>query len=264
MTGAGKWDILNITKPKGGGCPIEKLYTAAKALWNEAFAGEDPAFTEALFALGFPTHFRAICEDGAPVCMLFALPYPLMTEQGPVEARYLYAVATAKAHRGKGYAKHLLREVMAEGVPVFLRPMSPSLFDFYKRAGLSPLSPHSELCGVAGGDPTGISALSPEEYLALRDTYLKPPYCRMTPAFLALAYLGGGAIARKGQFAALYERRGDKILFKEWWGDPAFAPDATAYLGAREFCLRRADPAGTPFGMGHGLAPETVFLTALD
>ena len=42
------------------------------------------------------------------------------------------AVMVSKEHRGKGYAKKLLRRVAGRGIPVFLRPMSPSLFDFYK------------------------------------------------------------------------------------------------------------------------------------
>ena len=57
------------------------------------------------------------------------------------------AVATDKDYRGQGYAKRLLAEAAACDKPVFLRPMSPSLFAFYESAGFLPFSPHTELCG---------------------------------------------------------------------------------------------------------------------
>ncbi len=243
---------------------MKDLFTAALALWNEAFPGEDPAFTDALFSLGYPDCFHYLLCEGELACMLFALPYPIVTEQGPRDARYLYAVATAKAHRGKGFAKKLLQQFVSKGQPVFLRPMSPSLFDFYQKAGLSPLSPYLELSGIAGSDTQGITDLSPREYLAARERFLTPPYCRMTPEFLSIAYLGGGAIGADGHFAALYERRGERILFKEWWGDPELAPGATAYLGASAYTLRKTAPDGTPFGMGCGVAKNIAFLAALD
>ena len=109
---------------------MKDLYAAARHLYEQAFPGEDVAFTDALFSLGFPDHLVAMSENGELCSMLFALPYPIITEKGPVTAHYLYAVATAKEHRGRGFAKKLLRRVASRGTPVFLRPMSPSLFDF--------------------------------------------------------------------------------------------------------------------------------------
>ncbi len=243
---------------------MHPLYTAALQLWHEAFPGEDKAFTSALFDLGFPDHFRYIEAEGELVCMLFALPYPIVTQAGTVDARYLYAVATAKAHRGKGYAKQLIAKLMAEPYPVFLRPMSPSLFDFYRAAGLSPLSPHGDYCGFAQKGEVTLRHLTPEEYLVVREQYLTPPFARMTPAFLSLAYLDGGAVTDGASFAGLFEHRGELVLFKEWWGDTALAPAAAAALGAKRFCVRFPLEGGAPFGMGHGLDPQTVFLAALD
>ncbi len=243
---------------------MNNLYTAALQLWHEAFPGEDASFTKALFDLGFPKHFRYIEAQGELVCMLFALPYPIVTQTGVVDARYLYAVATAKAHRGKGYAKALIATLMQEGIPVFLRPMSPSLFEFYRAAGLSPLSPHADYCGFAKEDALTLCHLTPKEYLAVRERYLTPPYCRMTPEFLSLAYLNGGAVTDGERFAGLFEHRGELVLFKEWWGDTALAPAVAAALGAKRFCVRFPLKEGAPFGMGHGLDAKTVFLAALD
>jgi hypothetical protein len=114
-------------------------------------------------------------------------------------------------------------------------------------------------------DPqTGEYSLSPEEYLSVRERYLTPPFACMTPAFLSLAYLDGGAVTDDAGFAGLYEHREDLVLFKEWWGDLSLAPAVAAALGAKRFCVRFVEKDGAPFGMGHGLDPNTVFLAALD
>lgn len=244
---------------------MKDLYKLSRALYDEAFPGEDERFTGALFALGFPTHLVAMGEGKDLASMLFALPYDIVTEDGVQKAHYLYAVATAKAHRGKGYAKKLLRRVAERGTPVFLRPMSPSLFDFYKSAGFTPFSPYREWEGAAeDGDLAGFAALSKEEYLAARDGFLQPPYCRMTADFLSLSFSLGGAVGLDGRFAALFERSGDTVLFKEWWGDATLAPQAAKFLGATDFVARTPDKNGTPFGVGIGIPAGTVFLAALD
>ena len=244
---------------------MKDLYKLSRALYDEAFPGEDERFTGALFALGFPTHLVAMGEGKDLASMLFALPYDIVTEDGVQKAHYLYAVATAKAHRGKGYAKKLLRRVAERGTPVFLRPMSPSLFDFYKSAGFTPFSLYREWEGAAeDGDLAGFAALSKEEYLAARDGFLQPPYCRMTADFLSLSFSLGGAVGLDGRFAALFERSGDTVLFKEWWGDATLAPQAAKFLGATDFVARTPDKNGTPFGVGIGIPAGTVFLAALD
>ena len=250
---------------KGGKDAVKDLYALSRALYDEAFPGEDARFTEALFALGFPKHLVAMGEGAELASMLFALPYDIVTADGVQKAHYLYAVATSKAHRGKGLAKKLLRRVAERGTPVFLRPMSPSLFDFYKDAGFTPFSPYREWQGEAEeGDTAGFAALSKEEYLTARDGFLRPPYCRMTADFLSLSFSLGGAVGLDGRFAALFEREGDTVLFKEWWGDTAMVPLAASFLGAKHFVARTPDENGTPFGVGVNIPAGTVFLAALD
>ena len=244
---------------------MKDLYKLSRDLYDEAFPGEDERFTEALFALGYPEHLIAMGEGGDLASMLFALPYQIVTKDGVVDADYLYAVATAKAHRSKGYAKKLLKRAASRGKPVFLRPMSPSLFDFYKSAGFTPFSPYREWQGKAEeGDTEGFKALSKTEYLTARDGFLQPPYCRMTKDFLSLSYSLGGAVGLDGRFAALYEKENGTVLFKEWWGDVDLAPRAAAFLGATDFTARTPDKNGTPFGVGVGVPEGTVFLAALD
>ena len=129
---------------------MEKLQRACRALYEQAF-GVSGAFDDALFAHAMPDCLRVIAEGDTPKSMLFSIPYAIETENGTVDARYLYAVATDPACRGQGLATKLLRTVIAEGLPVFLRPSAPSLFDFYRAVGLVPVSPVKTERGMAGG-----------------------------------------------------------------------------------------------------------------
>ena len=233
-------------------------------LYLGAFPGESEAFTAALFDRYFPDCIRTICEDGKPVSMLFSIPYPMICEDGTQkEAHYLYGVATHPDHRGKGLAKQLLAAEAAR-YPVFLRPMTPSLFDFYKKAGFSPISPIEEWEEDAAPGDEHCRHLSAKEYLISRE-YLAPlPTCAPTETFLSL-YENGGGFAECGEdAAALYEKQGDLILFKEFWGSTHLAPRLAGFLGGKRFRLRRYRPAGDPFGVGVGLPAETAFLAALD
>ena len=241
----------------------DTLYSECRALYDLAFPGEPEAFTKALFDRYFPDHARVICENGHPVSMLFSIPSPIQLENGTLDARYLYAVATHPDHRDKGLAKQMLA-AEAAAHPVFLRPMSPSLFDFYAKAGYTPLSPVSCLSGEATTPAGRERILTAAAYLTLRDEFAFAPCVRPTAEFLSLYELGGGFVAYGLDAVALYEKHGDKIWFKEYWGDTLFAPRLAAFLGGTQFELRFADPDGTPFGMGAGLPADTAFLAAMD
>ncbi len=248
---------------------MERLYENCRALFDTAFEGEDKAWCDALFAYALPHALRVIREGDRPKAMLLALPYNIVLPDGRVQAaKYLYAVATDPACRGQGLAKKLLRKVAAEGAPVFLRPMSASLFDFYKKAWLSPVSPYLETSGESAPTDEAYKSLTVAEYLALRGDFLKPPYAVPTAEFLSLGFSFGGAVALDGKFAAYYERREDEIFFKEWLGDTVFAPRVAAYLGAARYKLRTPcgenEAGATPFGMATGCPKELCFLIALD
>lgn len=249
---------------------MERLYENCRALFDVAFPGEDKAWCDALFAYALPHALRVIREGDRPKAMLLALPYDIVLPSGRVQAaKYVYAVATDPACRGQGLAKKLLSKVAAEGAPLFLRPMSASLFDFYKKAGLSPVSPYLEASGESTPTDERFQHLTVAEYLALRGGFLKPPYAVPTAEFLSLGFSFGGAVALDGKFAAYYERREDTVFFKEWLGDTAFAPRAAAYLGAVRYKLRTPcgeNEAGatTPFGMAAGCPSDLCFLIALD
>ncbi|MBR6728161.1 MAG: GNAT family N-acetyltransferase [Clostridia bacterium] len=239
------------------------LYKECRALYDLAFPGEPAEFTAALFDRYFPDHIRVIRENGQVASMLFSIPSPIQMENGTLDARYLYAVATHPDHRGKGLAKQLLA-AEAAAHPVFLRPMSPSLFDFYAKADFLPISPVSVLEGEATAPAGRERKLTAAAYLALRDEFAFAPCVRPTAEFLSLYELGGGFAAYGLDAVALYEKHGDKIWFKEYWGDTLFAPRLAAFLGGTHFELRFADPDGKPFGMAVGVPADTAFLAAMD
>ena len=239
------------------------LYDACRALYEAAFPNKPRHFADTLFDSCYPHCLRTLCEDGQPVAMLFSIPYPIVTPSGDErEAHYLYAIATHPAHRGTGLAKRLVQAEAAR-YPIFLRPMTPSLYDFYAKAGLTPLSPVRVLRGAALNDGGHCRLLTPPEYLARRDAVAAPLHCRPTPTFLSLYEKDGGFAETEGALV-LYEKRGEEILFKEYRGDPVFAPRLAAFLGGAHYELRQYDKGGTPFGMGAGVAFETEFLAALD
>lgn len=242
---------------------MDALLNACMRLYDMAFPGEPEAFTRAMFDRYAPEHLRTVCEDGEPISMLFSIPYPIVTEGGTLDARYLYAVATHPDHRGKGLAKRLLLQEAAEH-PVFLRPMSESLFDYYGKVGFSPFSPIEITTGDAAAPSGAERLISSAEFLTLRDALAPLPHCRPTKDFLSLYENGGGTVAHGSDAVALFERTQDGILFKEYWGDPVFAPRLASFLGKEHFELRRTAKGGACFGVGIGVPLDTAFLAALD
>ena len=244
---------------------MEQLMLACRALFEGAFGSEPRAWNDALFRFAYPDCLRVVREGDKPLSMLFSIPYPIKTENGVVSARYLYAVATDPAYRGRGLASRLIREEIEKGIPVFLRPSSRSLFSFYERAGLAPLSPVLTVEGEALAGAYGeIAHLDVAAYLAARASFLKAPYAVPSQEFLSLGFLLGGAVCKKGEFVAFYERHGDLVYFKEWLGDTHFAPRVAAFLGGTRYRLRTPDKAGEPFGVGADLPHELAFSIALD
>jgi|GEM_PF-2112867 len=242
---------------------MEDFKNACVDLYNTAFPGEPEAFTQALFARYYPEHIRTVCENGRPISMLFSIPYPLITANGEQEAHYLYGVATHPDHRGKGLAKQLLAAEAAR-YPVFLRPMSETLFDFYAKAGFSPISPIEHFGGPAQPADGHCRLLCAKEYLSMRKALAPIPICVPTEIFLSLYQNGGGFACCGKDAAVLYEKHGEAILFKEFWGCASLAPHLATFLGGSRFELRRYRPGGDPFGVGIGIPADAAFLAALD
>ncbi len=102
-------------------------------LYREAFGEDDAEFENALFDTCFK-YCKFIKEDDKIISMLFLLPTVLETENGHIESYYIYAAATLKEYRGKGYMARLIDSVKNEN-PLFLRPANDGLIKFYEKFG---------------------------------------------------------------------------------------------------------------------------------
>lgn len=143
---------------------------ALEALWEEAFAESGAWFFEEIAAQGWCVEQDGLCA------MAFALPQTLYTDKGEFPAAYLYGVATAQTHRGKGLATALLRRVEDDlrknGVTgAVLVPAEQSLFRLYDRMGYRVWSYRPNVQDLSGGAPC-----SAEDYLELRKRLLQKPF----------------------------------------------------------------------------------------
>lgn len=105
-------------------------------LWMEAF-GDEREYVEFYFNNRFREgELLVYVEEGRPVSMLSLLPVILHIGEDKIPARYVYAVATAKAYRGRGYAGTLIQEAgtyLKE--PLLLQPADESLVEYYRKMG---------------------------------------------------------------------------------------------------------------------------------
>ena len=138
------------------------------ALWQQVFG--DSRETVEQFFEAFPRcRSYVLREQGQVLSMVHALPQTLSPD---VPAAYVYAVATAPEHRGRGLCRRLMEaaceDLRKEGFRLtVLTPASPSLFDFYGAMGYEPIFTRAHST-FSGGTP-----VSPETYLLLRERILR-------------------------------------------------------------------------------------------
>lgn len=105
-----------------------------EALYIEAF-GDDGEFTRRLFDEFFDCCYY-IKEEETVAAMLFLLPCELVNGDTRHAARYLFAAATARSHRSRGYMTRLIKKVLSENDDfIFLKPADDGLISFYSERG---------------------------------------------------------------------------------------------------------------------------------
>lgn len=153
--------------------PNQSQTDELRALWQEAF-GDDDAFWEHFFTYGFaPDRCRCVTVDGKVAAALYWFDCSF---QGKPLA-YLYGVATAKAHRGKG-----LCNALAENTHNHLKylgyageilvPAGESLFQMYEKMGYTTCAWVTEFTCEAGMESADIRRVDKEEYRLLRRQFL--------------------------------------------------------------------------------------------
>lgn len=125
-------------------------------IWIEAF-GDEKEYVDFYFTNRFcETDMLVYLLDGEPVSMISMLPAYLRvsTDSENVKVtgmrrsiRYIYAVATLIAYRGRGYARKLIEEAYRIlQVPLVLEPATEQLFQYYQHMGFRSAFSVSEYC----------------------------------------------------------------------------------------------------------------------
>ena len=186
------------------------------ALWQQAF-GDSRESVQRFFE-SFPNCRSFVAEEaGRIVSMVHALP-PILSPNTP--AAYLYAVATAKTHRGKGLCRRLMdfaeRELKEEFVLCVLTPGEPSLFRFYETLGYE-TSFYRSRNPFPGGEE-----ISLEEYAALREGLLTQSHIVYDEATLRYAQSIYGLVFYKTVtgIAAAGEHYTAEVLPEDLGGEP--------------------------------------------
>lgn len=107
----------------------------SRKIYEEAF-GKSPEFDDALFESLDAYLYCALSGD--EVCaILFALPCILSRQDKKTDALYLYACATDKKFRNRGFMSGLLETLQRKNpeTPLFLVPSSAELIPFYTKNG---------------------------------------------------------------------------------------------------------------------------------
>lgn len=222
-------------------CPTE--IRGLRRLWREAF-GDTDEFLDLFFAHGFdPMRCRCIMAGGQPAAALYWLD---CTCRGRTLA-YIYAVATAKVHRGKGLCRALMadthRLLAEQGCSgAVLVPGEPSLAAFYGAMGYTPCGGISELACIAAEEAASLRPLSREEFAALRRQFL--PDGGVIQEGAALEFLAAQADFYAGDDFLLAFSHGAGV---ELLGNTAAAPGILRALGAETGCFRV--PGSDPFAM---------------
>ena len=90
-----------------------------RMIYREAFQDENTDFEDMLFQ-NCSEYIIDINDKGETASMLFALPCNFFSSSGEIKAIYIYAAATKKAYRSKGYMARLLNKVKEENALIFL------------------------------------------------------------------------------------------------------------------------------------------------
>lgn len=216
---------MHIDYPSWGAVP------ALRALWKEAFSDTD-VFLDAFFESAFsPRRCRCITEGEGVLAALYWFEGTCADQR----FAYLYAVATARAHRGRGLFSALLADtksvLAAQGYDgILLVPESESLGRMYEKFGFFPCTRVNTGKVCAADWETPFREIGPAEFAARRRALLPP--CSVIQEGETLRFLGSQYRFWTGEnwLAAgqIYE---GKLVCQEFLGDRSVLPGLLRALG---------------------------------
>lgn len=247
--------------------PSAELIPGLRALWKEAFGDED-VFLDAFFTHGFsPRRCRCIAEGDRVLAALYWFEVTCAQQR----FAYLYAIATAKSHRGRGLFSALLadtKQLLAdEGFHgILLVPETEALGRMYEKFGFSACTAMDKFPVAAGNAAVEMREIGPAEFARLRCDLLPPGGVVQegeTLAFLASQchfWAGEGWLA-VGQ---VYD---GKLACAEFLGDRAAMPGLLRALDVPEGQFRvpgREQPFAWLLPLHDGCVRPAYFGLALD
>ena len=238
-----------------------------RQLWQEAF-GDSQETLDAFFATGFSSercHF--LVENEIPVSALYWFDCAL----GGKKLAYIYAVATKKSHRGKGFAARLMEETHSllreKGYAgAILVPGEESLFAYYEKLGYRAATKVEGFTATVAESPVSVREISPAEYACLRKNYL--PNGGVLQEGETLSYLATYARFYKGEdFLLSASHQGESLLVHEFLGNTDICGNILCALGFSRGVFRTPGN-GRDFAMLFSLIEDcpvpTYFGLALD
>lgn len=228
--------------------PLRTQVPQLRTLWREAF-GDSEAFIDAFCETALSAdRCRCVMVDGQVAAAVYW--FDCSCEGKPVA--YLYALATAKAYRGKGFAHALMAHVHDhlaklgyEGV--LLVPGEEKLTRLYEGMGYRQQTSIREFCCTGAAEEVPFFRIDKTEYARRRRTML--PVGGVVQEEENLDFLAPQARFYTGTGFLLAARmEGGKLFGVEYLGDPALCPGLLQGLGCSEGTFRSAGE-GEPFAM---------------
>lgn len=209
--------------------PDENEISKLKALWSEVFSSVG---MDAFFNNLYENELCNAVFSGKELCAMgYLVPMgKLLCDGEALDCAMIYSVATAPLHRGKGYAKAVVDELVINardlGYPVVvLLPSDDALFDFYrKNNGFEDWFYTNEQIYTKAGLPElhgkkiFLENISTEDYLRMREsllsehTYIKQDVRILEYQRLICDEMGGG-LYRIGDSCAVLEVQDDLSVF---------------------------------------------------
>ena len=222
--------------------PISEQIPQLRQLWQEAF-GDSDSFLDKFFSIAFAPE-RSLCAtvDGEVAAMAYWF------DCG--EYAYIYAVATAKKHRGKGICHGLMgkiHEILTQRgySGCILVPGEERLRSFYRGMDYENFGGVNEF-DCEAGTPLPLRKIDAVEFVALRRQYL--PKGGVIQEAENLAFLSCWVEFYRGDdFLLTAALDGDTLHGMELLGNADAAPGIVAALGAKRGACRK--PGDPPFAM---------------
>lgn len=247
--------------------PTPELLPALRTLWREAF-GDTEEFLDTFKATALSAdRCRCAVVDGRLAAALYW--FDCSCYGRPVA--YVYAVATAKAFRGRGICRELMsathRQLAQQGYEgAILVPGDDGLARMYEKMGYRGCGGiRSFVCGAAPED-VQLYRVDKEEYARLRRQLLPEGGVVQERENLDLLATMADFYAGPG-FLLAAVKNGDRLEGIELLGNEAAAPGILETLGCAEGSFRT--PGEESFAMylplgGSRLEPPTYFGLAFD